>query len=206
MSYYRLELWPTEEGYSYYMSYATSERNNDNAGVDLYSVEDYKISSEFDDRYNALSKAVRMLDLGTRARLVKVTGEIEEDVHYYVYPRSSMYKSGIMLANSVGIIDRTYRGTLKALVTNLNEHTYPNVLAGTRVVQIVAPDMGWIKEIKIVDNLSETSRGSGGFGSTGLGQPKLIMNARGEMVDRSSAEGIRLNYLEQRTEKNKSLD
>jgi dUTP pyrophosphatase len=78
-----------------------------------------------------------------------------------------MYKSGIMLANSVGIIDRTYRGTLKAVVTNLNEHTYPNVVAGTRVTQIVAPDMGHIREIKIVDSLPETTRGSSGFGSTG---------------------------------------
>ena len=168
MSYYRLELWPTEEGLQYYSSYATTERSNDNAGVDLYSVEDYMVSSEFDERHNSPPKAVHMLDLGTRARLVKVFEDgCEEEVHYYVYPRSSMYKSGIMLANSVGIIDRTYRGVIKALVTNLNEHTYPNVVKGTRVTQIVAPDMGWIKEIRIVDSLSETSRGSGGFGSTG---------------------------------------
>jgi dUTP pyrophosphatase len=78
-----------------------------------------------------------------------------------------MYKSGIMPENSVWIIDRTYLGTLKAVVTNLNEHTYPNVVAGSRITQIVAPDMGHIREIKIVDTLPETSRGSGGFGSTG---------------------------------------
>lgn len=172
MSYYRLELWPTEEGMQYYSSYATTNRSNDNAGVDLYSVEDYKVSSEFDERHNRPPKAVHLLDLGTRARLVKVTpiddyNNAEEDVHYYIYPRSSMYKSGIMLANSVGIIDRTYRGTLKAVVTNLNEHTYPNVVKGTRITQIVAPGMGHIREIKIVDSLPETSRGSGGFGSTG---------------------------------------
>jgi len=172
MSYYRLELWPTEEGSNYYSSYATTNRSNDNAGVDLYSVEDYKVSSEFDERHNPPPKAVHLLDLGTRARLVKVIptndyNYAEEEVHYYMYPRSSMYKSGIMLANSVGIIDRTYRGTLKAVVTNLNEHTYPNVVAGTRVTQIVAPDMGHIREIKIVDSLPETTRGSGGFGSTG---------------------------------------
>jgi deoxyuridine 5'-triphosphate nucleotidohydrolase len=172
MSYYRLELWPTEEGMNYYSTYATTNRSNDNAGVDLYSIEDYKVSSVFDERHNPPPKAVHLLELGTRARLVKVTSTddynyVEEEVHYYMYPRSSMYKSGIMLANSVGIIDRTYRGTLKALVTNLNEHTYPNVVAGTRIMQIVAPDMGHIREIKIVDSLSETVRGSGGFGSTG---------------------------------------
>ena len=84
-----------------------------------------------------------------------------------MYPRSSMYKSGIMLTNSVGIIDRTYRGVIKAPVTNLNEHTYPNVVKGTRVTQLCAPDLGHIREIKIVNNLLETARGSGGFGSTG---------------------------------------
>ena len=172
MSYYRLELCPTEEGLQYYTSYETHNRSNDNAGVDLYSVEDYKVSSEFDERHNPPPKAIHLLDLGTKARLVKVTPvddyhHSEEEVHYYMYPRSSMYKSGIMLANSVGIIDRTYRGVIKALVTNLNEHTYPNVVKGTRVTQIVSPDMGHIREIKIVSSLPETSRGSGGFGSTG---------------------------------------
>jgi dUTPase len=167
MSYYRLELWPTEQGLQYYSSYATSERSNDNAGVDLYSVEDYKVSSEFDERHNPPPKAVHLLDLGTRARLVRVFSDgCEEDVHYYMYPRSSMYKSGIMLANSVGIIDRSYRNTLMAPVTNLNEHTYPNVVKGTRITQIIAPDMNWIKEIKIVNSLPETNR-KGGFGSTG---------------------------------------
>ena len=168
MSYYRLELWPTEQGAQYYSSYPTTDRSNDNAGVDLYSVEDYKVSSEFDERHNGPPKAVHLLDLGTRARLVRVFSDgCEEEVHYYMYPRSSMYKSGIMLANSVGIIDRTYRNTLMAPVTNLNEHTYPNVVKGTRITQIIAPNMEHIREIKIVDSLPETNR-KGGFGSTGM--------------------------------------
>jgi dUTP pyrophosphatase len=78
-----------------------------------------------------------------------------------------MYKSGIMLANSVGIIDKSYRNKIMAAVTNLNEHTYPNVIAGTRITQIVAPGMGHIREIKIVDSLPESNR-KGGFGSTGM--------------------------------------
>lgn len=155
-SYYRLELWPTEEGYKYYKDYGTENRSDDNAGVDLYSVESW----------NTVGEPHKLLDLGTRARMVRVDSDgSEHDVHYYVYARSSIYKSGIMLANSVGIIDRTYRGELKAVATPLSSG--PNVVAGTRITQIVAPDMGWIKEIKIVSSLSETSRGSGGFGSTG---------------------------------------
>ena len=126
----------------------------------------------FDERHNPPPNAVHLLDLGTCARLVKVTPiddyhNAEEDVHYWLLPRSSIYKSGVMMANSVGVIDSSYRGTLKAPVTNLNEHTYPNVLNGSRLFQIVAPDMGYIHEIKIVTSLPVTNRGSGGFGSTG---------------------------------------
>ena len=155
-SYYILELWPTEEGYQYYKDYGTTNRCDDNAGIDLYSVESW----------NSKDESVKLLDLGTRARMVRVDSDgSEHDVHYYVYPRSSIFKSGIMLGNSVGIIDKTYRGNLKAVAVPLTSG--PNVVAGTRVVQIVAPSMGWIKEIHIVSSLSETSRGSGGFGSTG---------------------------------------
>jgi len=155
-SYYRLELWPTEEGIQYYESYATSNRSNDNAGVDLYSVESWTSNDE----------PHKLLDLGTRARMVRVDSDSSEhEVHYYVYPRSSIFKSGIMLGNSVGIIDKTYRGNLKAVAVPLMKG--PNVVAGTRITQIVAPDMGWIKEIKIVNSLNETVRGTGGFGSTG---------------------------------------
>uniref|UniRef100_A0A6C0IHH0 dUTP diphosphatase n=1 Tax=viral metagenome TaxID=1070528 RepID=A0A6C0IHH0_9ZZZZ len=166
-SFYRLELCPNPDCLQYYESYTTENRSNENAGVDLYSVEDYKVSSSFDERHNPAPKAVHLLNLGTRARLVKVTPIEEVDAHYWLLPRSSIYKSGIMMANSVGVIDASYRGTLMAPVTNLNEHTYPNVSKGTRLFQIVAPNMGYIKEIKIVSSLSETSRGAGGFGSTG---------------------------------------
>jgi dUTPase len=168
MSYYRLELWPTEEGIQYYKEYATTNRSNDNAGVDLYTVEDYIV----DDKRGILHNSVHLLDLGTRARMVKVTpiddyNNHEEDVHYWLCPRSSIYKSGVMMANSQGVVDASYRGLLKAPVTNLNEHTYPNITKGVRLFQIVAPDMGHILEIKIVNSLPETLRGSGGFGSTG---------------------------------------
>ena len=158
--YYRLELCPTEEGYQYYKNYETTNRSNDNAGVDLYTMESW----------NDSFGSVKLLDLGTRARMVKVTpiddyNNHEEEVHYYVYARSSIYKSGIMLGNSVGIIDKTYRGPLKAVAVSINNS--PKVESYTRITQIVAPDMGHIREIKIVSSLPETTRGDSGFGSTG---------------------------------------
>lgn len=166
--YYRLELCPNENGVEFYQTYETQNRSNENAGVDLYAVEDYVLSPNYDERHNGPPPSVHLLDLGARVRLVKVTANSEVDVHYWLLPRSSIYRSGVMMANSVGIIDSSYRGTLKAPVTNINENTYPNVRRGTRLFQIVAPDMGHIKEIKIVSTLPETDRGSGGFGSTGI--------------------------------------
>jgi dUTPase len=167
---YILELCPTPEGLEYYKNLAGG-RNNDNAGVDLYCVEDYKVSAEFDERRYAPSP-VKLLNLGTRARMLKVVAvsdyELkEEEVHYYLYPRSSIYKSGVIMVNSLGLIDKTYRGLLMAPVTNLNEYTYPNVEKGNRLFQICAPDLGHISVIRIVESLPETVRGAGGFGSTG---------------------------------------
>ena len=167
-TYYRLELCPNQNGVQYYQNYETTSRSNENAGVDLYAVEDYSITPNYDMRHNGPPPAVHLLDLGTRARLVKVSGNSEEDSHFWLLPRSSIYRSGVMMANSVGVIDASYRGTLKAPVTNLNEHTYPNVQQGTRLFQICAPGLEKISEIRIVNSLPNTTRGEGGFGSTGI--------------------------------------
>jgi dUTP pyrophosphatase len=82
-------------------------------------------------------------------------------------PRSSIYKTGYMMANSEGIIDRTYRGVLKAPVVLVSKTENPGMWAGNRYFQIVAPDLGWIYAVRIVDALPSTERGDGGFGSTG---------------------------------------
>jgi dUTP pyrophosphatase len=71
------------------------------------------------------------------------------------------------MANSEGIIDKSYRGPVKAPVKNFMINSQAKVDEGTRLFQIVAPDLGWIKEIVLVESLPETARGEGGFGSTG---------------------------------------
>lgn len=86
---------------------------------------------------------------------------------YYIYPRSSMSKSPLRLANSVGVIDSGYRGELMAMVDNIESDNPYNVHHGQRLFQICMPDLQPFK-VKIVDQLDETTRGSGGFGSTGL--------------------------------------
>ena len=80
-------------------------------------------------------------------------------------PRSSIYKSGIVMANSIGVIDKSYRGELKAPVWSMTANS--QITRGDRLFQIVAPDMGWIRNVRIVDSMPSTERGEGGFGSTG---------------------------------------
>jgi dUTP pyrophosphatase len=84
---------------------------------------------------------------------------------YYLYPRSSISKTDLMLANSVGIIDAGYRGFIMAKVRNMNPVNISKINAGDKLFQICAPDLKPIK-IEIVNELSKTSRGDGGFGST----------------------------------------
>jgi dUTP pyrophosphatase len=80
-------------------------------------------------------------------------------------PRSSIYKSGLLMGNSTGVIDKSYRGELKAPVWSMTANS--QVTRGDRLFQIVAPDMGWIRNVRIVDSMNSTERGAGGFGSSG---------------------------------------
>jgi dUTP pyrophosphatase len=85
---------------------------------------------------------------------------------YWLLPRSSISKTPLMMANSVGVIDSGYRGELMCAVRNMSNEAY-NVERGTRLFQIVSNDMLPFKNVEIVEDLDDTSRGSGGFGSTG---------------------------------------
>ncbi len=162
---YRLELCPTSYGLPYYKN--SVQLTNENAGVDLYVAQDY------DHRKIMESNDATLLDLGCSARMVRVDADgSETEVHYWLCPRSSIFKTGMMMANSQGVIDRSYRGTLKAPVWVVNQNAFERTFnelrfRGTRYFQIVAPDMGWIREVRVVETLNETERGSGGFGSTG---------------------------------------
>ena len=71
------------------------------------------------------------------------------------------------MANSMGIIDRSYRGVLMGAV--LPNGLEASIEAGSRLFQILAPDMGHIVKVvlKPLSELDETVRGEGGFGSTG---------------------------------------
>ena len=89
----------------------------------------------------------------------------QQGMSYMLYPRSSMgAKTPLRLANSVGIMDAGYRGKVIAIVDNISDDDF-RVEAGSRIVQICDPTLQPIT-FEMVNNLSDTSRGEGGLGST----------------------------------------
>lgn len=82
-----------------------------------------------------------------------------------LFPRSSISKTPLRMANSIGLIDPNYRGNIIAALTNTSDTDY-TITKGTRLVQLVMQHLYPFK-IKWVDSFDETERGAGGFGSTG---------------------------------------
>ena len=83
-----------------------------------------------------------------------------------VFARSGLaVKRGVALSNGVGVIDSDYRGEIGVGLINLSQEDY-TVEPGERIAQLaIVPVVQ--AELKLVDDLDDTSRGSGGFGSTG---------------------------------------
>jgi len=92
--------------------------------------------------------------------------EIPEGYVMMVYSRSGHgFKNGIRLANGTGVIDSDYRGEVMVKMHN-DGSTALLVTAGERIAQaMIIPALQ--VELQVVDELSNTDRGSGGFGSTG---------------------------------------
>ena len=96
---------------------------------------------------------------------------IEPPEGYYteVVPRSSIYKYDFIMTNSIGIIDYEYRGILympMRYVGKENGKIEADKLIGSRVGQLILKKLETF-DIQIMDSLSETKRGSKGFGSSG---------------------------------------
>ena len=84
-----------------------------------------------------------------------------------VYPRSGLAtKQGLRLANSVGVIDSDYRGEIIVALHN-DSQAVQYIEHGERIAQIVVMQYEH-EEVQEVEELNDTERGSGGFGSTGL--------------------------------------
>ena len=118
------------------------------AGLDLYILEDQTF----------IPGETKLIKLG-------ISCEPEDGKAYFLLPRSSISKTPLRLSNSIGLIDGGYRGEIMASCDNIKDIEY-KVERGQRLFQLVAANCSPIS-YEIQNNLSETSRGEDGFGSTG---------------------------------------
>jgi dUTP pyrophosphatase len=96
------------------------------------------------------------------------TGIAVKPPHGYYFElvgRSSISKSGYIMANSVGIIDASYRGSLKVALIKVNKEM-PDLELPCRLVQLIPRQLFHLNAVE-VEELDVTSRGDGGFGSSG---------------------------------------
>lgn len=139
---------------------ATNSDPNPNSGFDLIVPADFSFTTPGEGK---------LLNHGIKCAMYYMDDDIS--CAYYLYPRSSIYKTPLMLANSVGIIDSGYRGwicsALKCFSCSV-ENPYV-VNGGTRITQLCHPSLCpiLVEIVSSEEELGQTSRGDGGFGSTG---------------------------------------
>lgn len=83
-----------------------------------------------------------------------------------LFPRSSISKTPLRMANSVGVIDSGFTGEIKVPLYNTSEVEIRDIDQYDKVAQLVIVPLADVS-IEIVDELDDTERGTGGFGSTG---------------------------------------
>lgn len=106
-------------------------------------------------------------DLDDQTALYDTGLKVQIDAGYYVeiMPRSSISKSGYMLANSVGIIDNGYTNNLYVALRRVNPNA-PEIEFPYRCAQLIIRKQ-YDVELLEVSQFKSTDRGDGGFGSTG---------------------------------------
>ncbi len=108
-----------------------------------------------------------------QARMLIPTGlfiELPEGYEAQVRPRSGLaLKHGITVLNSPGTIDADYRGEIKVLLINHGQDAF-TIQNGERIAQMVIAQHATVQWVE-TQSLSNTERGEGGYGSTGLTQP-----------------------------------
>ena len=86
---------------------------------------------------------------------------------FYIYSRSSIWKTPFRLSNKVGVVDSGYRGYLYAAVDNISDEE-KSLEPINRYFQICMPDLKPFYVVLVDQIINDTSRGDGGFGSTGF--------------------------------------
>lgn len=132
-------------------SYAT----DGSAGLDLRALVDESLTLN--------SGETRLIPTGMAIHLA------DSNYAAVILPRSGLgHKHGIVLGNLVGLIDSDYQGQLFVSCWNRGNEAF-TIEAGDRIAQLVVVPVTQV-EFDIVDDFSESNRGTGGFGSTGVKQ------------------------------------
>lgn len=134
------EIWQQYENHSTF--------HEGDSGLDLFCPQDLIVPAR---------------SLGTKIDLGVIA---QSGQSFWMLPRSSISKTPLRLANSVGLIDAGYRGHLIAMVDNHSDTDY-HVQKGQRLFQIATGDLQGPIKFTLSSHVLPTSRGAGGFGSTG---------------------------------------
>ena len=142
-----------------------------NAGFDLFVPERHELNTLFRNH---------MINHWIKCEMNQWTEEHGNcPTGYLLHPRSSICKTSLMLSNHTGIIDSGYRGWIQGAfrtlyftdrtTTSIVENDTTIVEKGTRLLQICHPKLEpfFVDIIEKEEQLTNTSRGEGGFGSTG---------------------------------------
>ena len=131
-----------------------SYQTKGSAGIDLYALPNENIGDNFiiANRYSEFKTGIAV--------------EIPEGYVGIIVPRSSIGSSGIMLANTVGVIDSDYRGEILFRLVAWSLSTRIRLDQPLRVAQLLIMPVNQVN-IEIVKELPDTERGENGFGSTG---------------------------------------
>jgi dUTP pyrophosphatase len=120
--------------------------HHSDAGADLFSYQDLEI----------FPNEQKLVDTG-------IAVKIPQGYAGFVYNRSSQGKKGITIPHSVGVIDSGYRDTIKVLLKNIGDDPY-KITTGDRIAQLVIQK---VELVQFKDIWNDSTRGTGGFGSTG---------------------------------------
>ncbi|BAU65054.1 deoxyuridine 5'-triphosphate nucleotidohydrolase [Stanieria sp. NIES-3757] len=122
----------------------------DDAGLDLFSIEEQVICPG----------ETKLIHTG-------IAIELPQGTEAQIRPRSGLaLKHSITVLNTPGTIDAGYRGEIGVILINHGKNNF-NVFKGMKIAQMVITSFIYA-DIETVDQLSSSSRGSGGFGSTGI--------------------------------------
>ncbi len=167
---YVLKLWVSPENVDYHGMMKDHIRNhnthilndpNPNSGFDLLVLESVSFKNQFD------ALLVNHKIKGAMFEYCE-SSDTWKSLPFYLYPRSSIYKTPFSLANSVGIIDSGYRGWICSALRFFGDSSY-SLESNTRLTQICHCNLApfYIQMVEFEEDLGNTTRGTGGFGSTG---------------------------------------